>query len=78
MYPVIVHSIWSYDGFLTAFREDRFLEVGMIDFAGSSVVHVTGGLTALLATIFIGPRRGRFHDDRGRLLDAPKPRFRFD
>lgn len=45
---MVVHSIWSSDGFLTAFGDDDavlFRGVGMIDFAGSGVVHMTGGAT---------------------------------
>jgi Amt family ammonium transporter len=71
VYPVVVHSIWSYDGFLTAFRADRFMEVGMIDFAGSGVVHLTGGSTALAAAIVLGPRKGRFYDEDGNPLETP-------
>merc|ERR1719326_281322 len=43
VYPVVVHAIWNGAGFLSAFaeEEDRFLGVGMIDFAGSGVVHMT-------------------------------------
>lgn len=49
VYPVVVHSIWSTSGFLTAFRgADSFREVGMIDFAGSGVVHMTGKFYKLL------------------------------
>lgn len=70
-YPVVVHSIWSSDGFLTAFRDDAFRGVGMIDFAGSGVVHMTGGATALIAAIILGPRRGRFYDDDGIALETP-------
>ncbi len=44
----------------------------MIDFAGSGVVHVTGGVTALIATLLLGPRKGRFYDDRGRKFEEPK------
>mmetsp|Transcript_4265 Transcript_4265/g.9247 ORF Transcript_4265/g.9247 Transcript_4265/m.9247 type:complete len:198 (+) Transcript_4265:127-720(+) len=45
VYPVVVRSIWSSDGFLTAFRDDAFRGIGVIDFAGSGVVHMTGGAT---------------------------------
>jgi ammonium transporter, Amt family len=72
VYPVIVHSIWAFDGFLTAFGTgEKFRGVGVIDFAGSGVVHMTGGCTALIAAIVLGPRRGRFHDEDGNPLDKP-------
>ena len=41
-------------------------------FTASQVVHTTGGITALFATIILGPRRGRFHDEEGRRLDTPR------
>jgi Amt family ammonium transporter len=68
---VVVHSIWSANGFLSAFREDAFLGVGCIDFAGSSVVHLTGGATSLVAAIVLGPRKGRFYDEDGNPLEEP-------
>jgi Amt family ammonium transporter len=72
VYPVIVHSIWSSNGFLSAFRaDDAFRGIGMIDFAGSGVVHMTGGVTALIAAIILGPRRGRFYDEDGNPLETP-------
>jgi len=72
VYPVVVHAIWSGHGFLSAFAEDPFLGTGCLDFAGGGVVHTTGGTTALFATMILGPRRGRFHDEQGRKLDKPK------
>ena len=42
VYPVVVHSIWSSSGFLSAFNNDPFLGVGNVDFAGSGVVHMCG------------------------------------
>merc|ERR1719354_1029648 len=68
VYPIVVHAIWNSDGFLCGFKspvEDRLLGVGMIDFAGSGVVHMTGGVTALVAAIILGPRIGRFYDAEG-------------
>lgn len=71
VYPVVVHSIWSQAGFLSAHNANPLWGSGMVDFAGSSVVHLTGGMTALIATMVLGPRTGRFHDLRGRVLDVP-------
>lgn len=71
VYPVIVHSIWSSSGFLSAFNSDPPRGVGMIDFAGSGVVHMTGGITALIAAKVLGPRLGRFYDAEGNPLPEP-------
>jgi ammonium transporter, Amt family len=72
VYPVIVHSIWAHDGFLTAHGTgNKFRGIGVVDFAGSGVVHMTGGSTALIAAIILGPRRGRFYDEDGNPLDKP-------
>lgn len=73
IYPVIAHAIWSNNGFLSHFNADPFLGIGATDFAGSGVVHLTGGCTALYATLILGPRRGRFYDSQGEPLETPKP-----
>ena len=52
VYPVVAHWVWSSDGWL--------YKMGMIDFAGSGVVHCTGGVVALCGAITIGPRLNRF------------------
>ena len=72
IYPFIAHSIWSENGFLSAFAKDPFRGVGVIDFAGSGVVHLSGGVTALVATIVLGPRKGRFTNSKGVRLDTPR------
>lgn len=51
IYPVIGHWIWG-GGWLS--------ERGMIDFAGSTVVHLVGGSAALAGVIVLGPRLGKF------------------
>jgi Amt family ammonium transporter len=72
VYPVVVHAIWSGPGFLSTTTEKPLFGVGVVDYAGSGVVHVTGGMTALCALFILGPRRGRFHDfDTGAPLEVP-------
>mmetsp|Transcript_129887 Transcript_129887/g.193350 ORF Transcript_129887/g.193350 Transcript_129887/m.193350 type:complete len:538 (+) Transcript_129887:123-1736(+) len=71
VFPVIAHSVWSIEGFLNADKANRLFGSGMVDFAGSGVVHVTGGLTALIASKILGPRKDRFHDDLGNPLHTP-------
>jgi len=72
VYPVVVHAVWSPNGFLSPSNANPLFGVGMIDFAGSGVVHTTGGFVAIVATYILGARRGRFHDERGDLLPKPK------
>lgn len=59
VYPVIAHWVWSRNGWLSSTSPDAVLG-GVIDFAGSGVVHLTGGTAALCGAWIIGPRTGRF------------------
>jgi len=54
IYPVVVAWTWNY-GWL-----DTIFDVGYMDFAGSGIVHLTAGVSALAGTIVLGPRTGRF------------------
>jgi len=49
-YLPICHMVWGGEG---AF----FYDMGVIDFAGGIVVHITAGVAALLACIMVGPRK---------------------
>lgn len=74
VYPVVVHAYWTSQGFLSPTNASPLLDVGVIDFSGSGVVHLTGGTTALYATYILGSRRGRFFDvTTGEALAVPKP-----
>ena len=72
VYPVVVHWCWSGAGWLSAFNADHDATFvgGCIDFAGSGVVHMTGGITAFWAALFLGARRGRYSSD-GKLIEMP-------
>ena len=57
IYPIVGHWIWG-GGWLGANLE-------MLDFAGSTVVHLSGAMAALAGTLLLGPRIGKY-DDEGR------------
>lgn len=67
VYPVVSHWVWSGDGWASATRSPGKLLFGsgVIDFAGSGVVHMVGGIAGLWAALIEGPRIGRF-DRAGR------------
>ncbi len=54
VYPVVAHWIWG-GGWLA--------DHGKQDFAGSTVVHLTGAMAALAATIILKPRIGKYNKD---------------
>jgi Amt family ammonium transporter len=63
IYPVFAHWAW---GAALGPNEGAFLaNMGYVDFAGSTVVHATGGWLALAACLVLGARIGRF-DENGR------------
>eukprot|EP00803_Ostreobium_quekettii_P011206 evm.model.scf_332.7 EVM.evm.TU.scf_332.7 scf_332:78047-82386(-) len=73
VYPVIVHWVWAPEGWFTAhktYKSALFNGTGLIDFAGSGVVHMTGGISGLIGAWIVGPRIGRF-DNHGRAREIP-------
>ena len=54
IYPVVGHWVWG-GGWLSG--------LGFHDFAGSTVVHAVGGISALVGAWLLGPRIGRFTKD---------------
>ncbi|KAG8457645.1 hypothetical protein KFE25_002309 [Diacronema lutheri] len=70
VYPVVVHMIWDSAGLISAFNSGSPLLGGVIDFAGSGVVHMTGGIAALAGAAMLGPRIGRF-DAEGKPTSMP-------
>ena len=64
IYPVVAHTLWSDHGLLSPERGGSVLNTnGVLDNAGSMVVHVTGGVTSLVGAWMVGPRIGRFDID---------------
>jgi len=62
LYPVYGNWVWG-GGWLSALGVNAGLGHGHVDFAGSSVVHMTGGVTALAGTLVLGPRKGKYRAD---------------
>ena len=62
VYPVYANWVWG-GGWLSQLGKNFGLGHGTIDFAGSSVVHMTGGVCALVGIKILGPRIGKFRSD---------------
>ncbi len=56
VYNPLCHWVWAKDGFLY-----NLGAMGAIDFAGGTVVHISAGVSGLVAAIFLGRRRGYPH-----------------
>ena len=54
IYPIV--GAWTWGG-------GRLAEMGFVDFAGSTIVHSTGGWAALAGMLVVGPRLGKFRKD---------------
>jgi Amt family ammonium transporter len=69
IYPIYANWVWG-AGWLSALGTNFGLGHGHVDFAGSSVVHLTGGVIALVLGKMIGPRIGKYTAD-GRVNPIP-------
>lgn len=58
VYNPLCHWVWASDGFLYNLGAN-----GAIDFAGGTVVHISAGVSGLVAALFLGARRGYPSDD---------------
>ena len=56
VYPIEAGWVWNGQGWLAL--------LGFHDFAGSAVIHMVGGLTALIGAIILGPRLGKYYIDK--------------
>lgn len=54
IYPIIVAWTWG-GGWLS--------KIGYQDFAGSGIVHLTGGTAGFMGALFLGPRIGKFNKE---------------
>jgi ammonium transporter, Amt family len=59
VYPIFANWVWG-AGWLSQLGANFGLGHGHVDFAGSSVVHMVGGVAALAGALVIGPRLGKY------------------
>lgn len=57
IYPIEAHWIWAPDG------SGWLQQLGFVDFAGSTAIHMVGGTAALIGAWMLGPRIGKFGKD---------------
>ncbi len=63
IYPIYGHWVWG-GGWLSTLA----LGAGHIDFAGSGVVHIIGGIVGLAGAIVLGPRFGKYVNGKPRAI----------
>ena len=62
IYPIV--GAWTWGGGWVSAQ-------GFTDFAGSTIVHMTGGVAALVGAAFLGPRIGKFDPKTGKARGIP-------
>ncbi len=58
IYPIEAHWVWGGTAWLT--------DLGYVDFAGSSVIHMVGGIAGLIGATILGPRIGKYENGKSR------------
>ncbi len=71
MYPIFGNWVWG-NGWLSNLGSNFGIGHGHVDFAGSSVVHMQGGVIALIFAWLIGPRYGKY-DKEGKIAHPVLP-----
>ena len=56
IYPIEAGWVWNSNGWLA--------NLGFHDYAGSTVIHMVGGISALIGAAFLGPRIGKYAKDK--------------
>src|SRR6266480_1251657 len=69
VYPLYGNWVWG-GGWLAQLGSNFGLGHGHVDFAGSSVVHMVGGVAALAGAMVLGPRIGKYTKD-GKAVAIP-------
>jgi Amt family ammonium transporter len=59
---IFAHWVWG-GGWLAQLGQNLGLGHGFVDFAGSSVVHLAGGMIGLMGAVALGPRLGKYSRD---------------
>jgi Amt family ammonium transporter len=65
IYPTAVNVSWGSD-----WIKDTIFDLNMVDLAGSTVIHSTGGWALLAAILVIGSRKGRYVGNQMRVIPA--------
>ncbi|MBN2767531.1 MAG: ammonium transporter [Campylobacterales bacterium] len=65
IYPIVVNVNWGSD-----WLQDTIFDLHMVDLAGSTVIHSTGGWALLAAILILGPRKGRYNKGNIHVIPA--------
>lgn len=63
VYAPLAHATWAVGGILR--------DMGVLDFAGGTVVHISAGMAALAGAIYLGPRTSKKHGEEEVISNVP-------